>query len=516
MVGLVRPGRLLSERREIRRSFLPGRVVIRARPGETPRRPFRGFGDMLMPRLLDSGNHAVSPVLPWIVAVTFFMQVLDGSILNNALPTMAGDLGVSPLDMHSVIFAYLLTSALFIPISGWLADRYSVRRVFSLAILLFTAGSLACAMAGTLGHLVAARVLQGLGGAMMVPVGRLAIVKVYTRQDLVRALSFVTLPGLLGPVCGPLVGGVFIEYLTWHWIFLINIPFGMVGLILSRLYMPELRGEAPEPFDLLGFMVFSLSLALLSLSFEVAEESPLVLTLALLGVGLLMMAAYWTKLAGRTGALFVSSIFKKPGFVTSICCNLCSRVGSGAIPFILPLFLQLLMGLTPLQAGLFMIPQAVGSLVGKSFAPCLLFRLGFRRFLLSNTCVLGLLVASFSLITVDSPKTWLTALFLVFGAFNSMQFTALNSLILIDLDHREAGSGNTLLSVVIQICNNSGVTLGAALLGAFAVFFQGGALSADAPSALIFHFSFFVVGVVILCAALVVRRLGRDYGRAAG
>jgi hypothetical protein len=294
-----------------------------------------------------------------------------------------------------------------------------------------------------------------------------------------------------------------------------HIPLGVLGFVLSVLYMPNLAGDGGRDFDFLGFVVFSLSLAIFSFCLEVAPDSRLPFTLGLLSAGLLMMALYWGKLYARKGALFAASLFKKPGYIASVGCNLCSRIGSGAIPFILPLFLQLSMGLSPLRAGFFMIPQALGSLVGKCVVPFLLFRVGFRRFLLLNTLVLGLLVASFSLIRVDSNGVLLSCLFFVFGAINSMQFTGLNSLILINLTPCEAGSGNTLLSVIIQISNNSGVTLGAALLGVYAFAFQGGAFSASAPGAGIFQAAFFTVGVVILSASLLVKRLGRHYGEQA-
>jgi EmrB/QacA subfamily drug resistance transporter len=466
-----------------------------------------------MPLDDDAPDLNVSSVLPWIVGVSFFMQSIDGSVLNNAIPSMAISLNVNPLKMQSVIIAYLLTTALFIPLSGWLADKYGIRRIFSLAIVIFTFGSLACALSPTLNALVASRVIQGLGGALMVPVGRLAVVKAYHRGELIRVLSLTSVPSLLGPVCGPLVGGYFVEYASWHWIFLINLPFGVFGFWLSLKYMPDLREDKLSSFDILGFVVFSSSIAILSLGLERAPTSSTPRNLFTLGFGISLMLVYWLRLAKRRGALFQKSIFESPGFLTGICSNLCSRVGSGAMPFMLPVFLQLALGFSPVLAGLYMLPQALGSIIGKRFITVLLPKAGFRRFLLINTICLGLIVSSFSFLGPETAHWRLIPIFTLYGAVNSMQFTALNSLILIDLNHREAGPGNSLLSVVIQVCSNTGVAMGAALLSLFAILDQGGSFRVDLPTDSIFQKAFIVIGMVILTASLVIRRLPGDNGR---
>ncbi|MDR2422535.1 MAG: MFS transporter [Deltaproteobacteria bacterium] len=460
----------------------------------------------------DSLKARASSVLPWIVGVSFFMQAIDGSVLNNAIPSMAVALNVNPLKMKSVVIAYLLTTALFIPVSGWLADRFGIRRVFSLAIVVFSLGSLACALSETLKTLVASRVLQGIGGALMVPVGRLAVVKAYDRGDLIRVLSFVSVPSLLGPVCGPLAGGFFVEYASWHWIFLINLPVGAFGFWLSLKHMPDLREENLASFDFLGFVVFGASVAILSLGLESAPSHAWDRNVFTLVFGVGFMSVYWLRLAKRRGALFQASIFETPGFLTGICSNFCSRVGSGAMPFMLPIFLQLALGFSPVRAGLFMLPQAIGSIVGKRFITTLLPKAGFRRFLLVNTIALGLIICSFSLLGTQTAHWRLALIFMFYGAINSMQFTALNSLILIDLGHKKAGPGNSLLSVVIQVCSNSGVAMGAALLGMFALLDQGGTFRVDLPTDAIFQKSFFVIGLVILTASLVIRRLPKDEG----
>ncbi|MDR1085778.1 MAG: MFS transporter [Deltaproteobacteria bacterium] len=459
----------------------------------------------------------ISPVLPWIVGVTLFMQSIDGSVLNNALPSMAAALNVNPLQMQAVIVAYLLTAALFIPLSGWLADRFGVRRVFCLAIIIFSFGSLCCALSPSLYFLVVSRVIQGLGGALMVPVGRLAVVKIYSHSaELVRVLGFISIPAILGPVCGPLAGGFFVQYASWHWIFLINIPVGLLALWLSLKYVPQLKEKGGPSFDFLGFTVFGSSVAALSLWLVLAPDTGWLDNLGLLALGLLLMFYFWYSPAKKPGAIFNRAIFKKPGYLVGILGNICSRTGSGAIPFMLPMFLQLGLGFNPIKAGLFMLPQAVGSFFGKRLITVFLPKAGFKGFLQANTVSLGVMVCLFSYLSVSTPEAVMIFVFLVFGTVNSMQFTAMNSFLLIDLESWEAATANSLLSVIIQICNNSGVALGAALLSIFALAEHGGAFTAEHLSGPIFEKAFFCIGLVILAASLVMSRIPKNVSKIKG
>ena len=340
----------------------------------------------------------VQRFLPWLVAVGFFMQALDSTILNTALPRMAADLHESPLRMQSVVIAYMLTVALLIPVSGWLADRFGTRRVYLGAIILFTLGSLACAMSNHLGLLVAARVLQGIGGALLLPVGRLAILKTFPRDQLLRALAFVTMPGLIGPLIGPSLGGWLVEVASWHWIFLINIPVGLAGALATARLMPDLRGAPGLRFDMAGFALFGGGMVMVSIALQGLGERALgfAASMVLLFAGLACLAGYWLYAARAEQPLFRLSLFGIRTFAVGLLGNLFARLGSGAMPFLTPLFLQVGLGYSPSVAGMSMIPSALGAIFAKTFAERLINRFGYRGVLVVNTLVLGCMIAGFA------------------------------------------------------------------------------------------------------------------------
>jgi EmrB/QacA subfamily drug resistance transporter len=461
---------------------------------------------MAEPVLLDART---ARLLPWLVAVAFFMQALDGTILNTALPAMARDLAEDPLRMQSVIIAYMLTVALLIPASGWVADRFGTRRVFFGAILLFSLGSLCCALSSTLPQLVGARVVQGLGGALMMPVGRLVVLRAYPRSELVRIMSFITLPGLLGPLIGPTLGGWLVEFASWHWIFLLNLPVGLLGGLAAWRFMPDLRGSGPVRLDLFGFLLFGTAMVLITIALEGLGDLrlPHVRVMLLLLGGLACLAAYWLHAVKVEQPLFAPSLFRTRTFAAGILGNLFSRLGSGALPFLTPLLLQVALGYPPAQAGMTMIPLALSAMLAKPLAKPLLDRLGYRRLLLGNTLLLGGMIASLALIDASTPYPLLLLHLGALGAVNSMQFTAMNTVTLLDLDDRQASSGNSLLSVVMQLSMSLGVAVAAALLGGFG--------KPDAPSVLAaFQATYLCVGVLTLLAAAIFFQLPPDSGRA--
>ena len=448
-------------------------------------------------------------LLPWVVAIAFFMQTLDGTILNTTLPTMAKDLGESPLRMQSVVIAYMLTVALFIPASGWLADRFGTRRAFLTAIVLFSLGSLLCALSPSLPWLIASRVIQGVGGAMLLPVGRLAILRAYPRSELLKVLSFVTIPGLVGPLVGPPLGGWLVEVATWHWVFLINLPVGVLGAIAALRYMPDLRSANGQRFDWSGFVMFSLGLAMVTLGLQGLGEhwvgAPLSIMLAM--GGLAAMTAYWVHAARTERALFSLTLFQIPTFSIGVLGNLFARLGGGAMPFLTPLFLQLGLGYSPSLAGLTMVPSVVGAMLIKFFAEPVIKRFGYRRVLVLNTLLLGGFIGGFALVDRNTPHLAILGYLGAFGICNSMQFTAMNTLTLGDLDDARASGGNSLLSVVMQLSMSLGVAAAGALLAAFAVPTPPG------PDLMhTFHATYLCMGALSALAAGIFFQLGRREG----
>src|SRR5579872_4106704 len=333
-------------------------------------------------------------LLPWLVAVAFLLEQLDTTILNTAVPAVAHALGVSVLNMKAVLASYTLALAVFIPISGWMADRFGTRRVFASAIGMFTLGSLLCGLSSNLHVLVFCRVLQGFGGAMMVPVGRLTLVRAFDRSELIRTMSFVTIPALVGPMVGPLAGGLIIRYLHWRDIFFVNIPIGIAGLILVYLHLPDYREERKRPLDFVGLILFGSGIALLSYVLEVFGEHTLGVReiLALLAISFSLLAGYGLHAANIKFPLLALRLFRIRTFRASVSGSFFTRLGIGGIPFILPLLYQVGLGFNPIESGLMMMPQAIAAVSLKMTMPKILNRFGYRAVLISNTVILGLLI----------------------------------------------------------------------------------------------------------------------------
>ncbi|WP_459206898.1 multidrug transporter subunit MdtD [Pseudomonas sp. MLB6B] len=452
--------------------------------------------------------------IPWVIAIAFFMQSLDGTILNTALPSMARSLNEDPLRMQGVIIAYMLTVALLIPASGWIADRFGTKRIFFSAILLFSVGSLLCAISNTLPMLVGARVVQGLGGALMLPVGRLVVLRAYPRSELVRIMGFITIPALLGPLLGPTVGGWLVEILSWHWIFLLNLPVGALGCWAVWKLIPDLRGSERTTFDGPGFLLFGAAMVLITIAMEGLGELhlPHLRVMLLLFAGLACLAAYWLRAGRDPEPLFSPSLFRVRTFGIGILGNLFARLGSGALPFLVPLLLQVALGYSPVEAGMSMIPLAAAAMIAKSVARPLIERLGYRVVLTGNTLLLGIGLASLALVDAETPYPLLLAHLGVLGAINSLQFTAMNTVTLIDLDDASASSGNSLLSVVAQLSLSLGVACAGALLGGFTAAGSGDAVETTLEA---FQLTFVTIGVMAMLAAAIFLQLSPTDGRRA-
>jgi EmrB/QacA subfamily drug resistance transporter len=453
----------------------------------------------------DSAAAPRTSALLWLVAVGFFMQTLDATIVNTALPAMARSLGESPLEMQSVVVAYSLTMAMLIPASGWIADRFGTRRVFFGAILLFALGSLLCAIAPTLPLLVGARVVQGMGGALLLPVGRLAVLRAYPREQFLRAMSFVALPGLIGPLLGPTLGGWLVEAVSWHWIFLINLPVALAGCIATPFFMPEGRQAAVGRFDLGGYVLLALGMLCLSLCFDslAGRDMRQAGAILLLVAGLACLAAYWLRALRRPDPLFSPSLFSVDSLRVGLLGNLFARIGSGSIPFLIPLLLQVSMGYSPAEAGMLLLPVALAGMSAKSVVTRIITRFGYRRVLVANTLLVGLAMMGFALMSPGQPL-WLRILQLAaFGAVNSVQFTAMNTVTLKDLDTGMASSGNSLLSMVQMLSMGLGVAAAGAVLAAFTAHFQAGGGVAGAQTLQAFHATFATMGLLTMASAWV-------------
>ena len=451
-----------------------------------------------------------SPLL-WLVAAGFFMQTLDTTIVNTALPQMARSLGESPLRMQSVIVAYSLAMAMLIPASGWIADRFGTRRVFFSAILVFAFGSLCCALSRNLAELVASRVLQGMGGALLLPVGRAAVLRGVPRSQFLQAMSFVSIPGLIGPLLGPTLGGWLVQYTSWHWIFLINLPVGALGCIATLMVMPDGRSPNAGRFDLMGYCWLAFGMVAVSLSLDGLTELglPQVTVVLLLVFGLASLAAYWLHALRRPDPLFSPALFSVQSLRVGLLGNLFARVGSSSMPFMVPLLLQVGLGYPPLHAGMMLLPAAIAGMAVKPVAARLIARFGYRRVLLANTVAVGLSMISYALVGPEQPL-WLRVLqFAFFGAVNSMQFTAMNTVTLKDMAGPLASSGSSLLSMVQMMAMGMGVACAGAVLSGFTGYFGPGVV-ATGDTLRAFHATFATMGLVTMASAWIFWQLEPD------
>jgi EmrB/QacA subfamily drug resistance transporter len=458
-----------------------------------------------------ASKESVKQLLPWLVAVAFFMEALDTTILNTAVPVIAKALAVAPLSMKAVLSSYTLSLAVFIPISGWMADRFGTRRVFSSAIAIFTLGSFLCGISSDIHVLVACRILQGCGGAMMLPVGRLTMVRTFARSELIRAMSFVAIPGLIGPMLGPIAGGLIVGYFHWRVIFFVNLPIGLSGLYLVYRHLPDYRGEARRPLDFAGLVLFGIGVSLLSYVLEVFGEHTLSgrAMLGLLLLSVISLTAYGFRTTGTKFPLLRLALFRIRTFRASVSGSYFTRLGIGGIPFLFPLLYQVGLGFTPIQSGLLMMPQAFAAMSLKLTMPAILRRFGYRTVLLSNTITLGVLIMLFATIGVGTP-VWLIVLqVFIFGFFTSLQYTSMNTLAYADVTEDQASSASTIASTMQQMSISFGVAT-ASLVTAFFIpdRFHSNALQMIHGV----HKAFFVLGVLTILSAIVFRELKSDDG----
>ena len=409
----------------------------------------------------------VKRYLPWVVASALFMEQLDSTIINTAVPTMAESLNVTPLSLKSVVTSYIVSLAVCIPASGWMADRFGTRRVFSVAVGIFTISSILCGLAINAPMLVATRILQGIGAAMMMPVGRLAIVRTFAKSQLLMAMNFVIIPALIGPMLGPTIGGLIVHWLSWRVIFFVNVPVGIAALVLIRRYMPDYRDEKARPLDVAGLVLFGAGAALLSWLLEVFGEHEIDPTSAaiLLGISFCLLAAFGWHVRESAHPLLRLALFKVRTFRVSVIGGFVTRLGIGGLPFLLPLLYQLGLGLPAWQSGLLMMPAAIAAMGMKFISVRVLRRFGFRQVLVVNTVMSGLTICMFSLVTPATPIVLIVGIGLAQGFFNSLQFTSINSMAYADVEARDSSMAATIASTLQQMSLGFGLACGSLITG---------------------------------------------------
>lgn len=441
------------------------------------------------------------------------MESLDTTILNTAVPTIAAALHVAPLSMKSVLASYTLSLAVFIPISGWMADRFGTRRVFSSAIGIFTLGSFLCGISTNIHALVACRILQGCGGAMMVPVGRLTMVRTFAKSELIRAMSFVAIPGLIGPMLGPIAGGLIVGYLHWRLIFFVNIPIGLAGLIMVYLHLPDYREKHTDPLDVAGLVLFGSGIALLSYVLEVFGEHTLAAReiLGLLVVSLVLLVGYGYHATRTAHPMLRLVLFRIRTFRAAVSGSFITRLGIGGIPFLFPLLYQVGLGFTPIQSGLLMMPQAIAAMSLKLTMPKILARFGYRAVLVSNTLLIGVQIVLFATIGLRTPVWLIVAEVFCYGFFTSLQYTSMNTLVYADVSDELASSASSIASTMQQMAISFGVA-SASLVTAF--FIPDRHTSNAAQFIHGVHRSFWVLGGMTVLSTIVFRGLKRGDGDA--
>ncbi len=448
-------------------------------------------------------------LVPIIVAVSLFMDNMDSTVIATSLPAIAADIGTSPLTLKLAVTSYLLSLAVFIPMSGWTADRFGARTVFRAAIAVFVLGSIGCALSSALWHFVLARIVQGIGGAMMTPVGRLVLVRTIDRRELVNAMAWVSIPAMIGPLLGPPLGGFITTYASWHWIFLINVPMGLVGIVLVTRYIENIRAETPERFDAPGMVLSGIAVAGLTFGMSIAgfDIVPWEVAAALIAAGLLALGLYLAYARRAPAPIIDFGLLKLPSFQASITGGFLFRVGVGAMPFLLPLLLQVGFHLTPFQSGLITFTSTMGAIIVKGAAPRVLKRFGFRTVLIANAILGGLSIVACAGFSPATSFVVMIAVLLFGGFFRSLQFTAVNALAYAEVPAARMSRATALAAVGQQVSLATGVAVGA-LTVELAVRFHGQATIAASD----FPPGFILVGLIAVSSALIFWRLPADAG----
>jgi len=448
-------------------------------------------------------------IVPLIVAVALFMENMDSTIIATALPAIARDIGTNPLALKLAITSYLLALAIFIPASGWTADRFGARNVFRAAIAIFMVGSIGCAMAHSLSDFVIARFIQGMGGAMMSPVGRLVMLRSFDKREIISVMTWVTMPALIGPILGPPVGGFITTYFTWHWIFVINIPIGLLGILLATQFIPDMRGDERVPFDFVGFAFAGIGIGGLAFGLTTAGVNyfPTSVVAALVSVGIISTIAYVRHSRRTPTPLLDLSLFKLQTFRASVLGGFVFRIGVGALPFLLPLLLQLGFNMTPFESGLITFSSALGAMSMKAVVPYILRQYGFRTTLVVNAVLSAAFLGACAAFRPGTPVVIMMAVLVIGGFFRSLEFTCINTIAYAEIDKQNMSRATSLVSVAQQLSMSTGVAIGALVVELAMQWSEHGTISAES-----FPPAFLLVGAVSASAAFIFMRLTPDAG----
>lgn len=459
--------------------------------------------------MIKENSTAYERYLPLVTAVAMFMQSLDGTILNTSLPSIAADMSYSPLEMQSVIVSYTLTLALFIPLSGWLSDKFGTRKMFMFAVFLFTLGSLFCALSVDLLTLNLSRILQAIGASMMVPIARLAILYQYPRSELLKIMNYITIPGLLGLVVGPSLGGFLSDNISWHWIFLVNLPVGIIGIILAYKIMPNYKNTVGK-FDFLGLLYFSLALVFITLAMEISSVgiNHYTLILGLVFLAGLLFTLYYRHFKRTTKPIIDLNLFKIRTLRIGLIGSLITRFGISGLPFLLPLMMQVGFDFSASKSGMMLLPSALTTIAVKPWIPKLVKKFGYRTILMSNTLFLAVIIFVFSFMEKDTPLMYYILLMIAYGAFTSIQMTSMNTISLSDLNDDQASGGNSLLTIMQQLSVSFGISIAALILAFYKDqmdFYHGDLVTA-------FHYTLITLAVLTALSSLTFTKLKRNDG----
>lgn len=453
----------------------------------------------------------VKRYVPWVVATALFMEQLDSTIINTAVPAMASSLHVTPLSLKAVITSYILSLAVCIPVSGWMADRFGTRRVFSSAVALFTLASALCGLAQNVPMLVAARILQGLAAAMMMPVGRLTIIRTFPKAELLQAMNFVIIPALIGPLLGPVIGGVIVHWTSWRYIFFVNLPVGLAAQWLIHRHMPDYHGDGRRPLDVIGLVLFGAGTALLSWLLEVFGEHHIDPTSAavLLVLALSLLAAYGLHARRSAYPLMRLALFQVRTFRVSVIGGFVTRLGIGGLPFLLPLLYQLGLGLPAWQSGLLMMPAALAAMAMKLISVRVLQRFGYRKVLIINTLLIGATICLFGLVAPGTPLLVIVLLGAAQGLFNSLQFSSMNSMAYADVLPADSSMASTIASSLQQMSMSFGLACGSLVTG----WYLGGLPESNRLAVTgALHHAFLTLGIITALSSLSFWSLHADDG----